>query len=370
MSSRLRIGFLMDPLEQVVVGHDTTFVLMLAARARGHEVRVLEQHQLAFRHDRTWARMRTVELRNKKGEHFHVLRDELAPLSDLDVLFLRKDPPVDAAFVHATQLVELAGPGEKGPLLVNRAASLRDANEKLFGLRFPELMPRSVVSADAGVLRAFLREEARGQAVLKPLDGFGGKGILLLRQDDRNLSALIELATEGGRCAVMAQAYLPAATEGDKRILLLDGEPLGAVLRVPAQGEARANMAVGGRPVRTALTERERHICATLKPELQARGLAFVGIDVIGEHLTEVNVTSPTGAAEVDALDGADVGGRVVAWVEGRAEGRALPPVVSARAAGPTLAGEGAGEGGGGAGGAPGAGGGGSRGTSGTGGGT
>lgn len=322
MSSRLRIGFLMDPLEHVVVGHDTTFLLMLAAQERGHEVRSLEQHHLVFRGDRTRARMRTVEVREVPDDHMRVLREEVAPLTDLDVLFLRKDPPVDADFLHATQLVELSG-GDPGPLMVNNPAALRDANEKLFPLRFPHLMPPTVVSADMALLRAFVRDEAQGHAVLKPIDGYAGKGILLLRADDPNLTALLELATGGGRHAVMLQAYLPAATEGDKRILLLDGEPLGAVLRVPAHGEARANLAAGGRPVKTPLTDRERAICAELRPELQRRGLAFVGIDVIGGFLTEVNVTSPTGAAEVELLDGTDVGGQVMAWVEARAGRRA-----------------------------------------------
>jgi glutathione synthase len=319
MSSRLRIGFLMDPLEQVRVDHDTTFLFMLAAQKRGHQVRVFEQPQLLFRHDRAWARMRTVEVQRVEGAHFRVLEDALAPLSELDVLFLRKDPPVDADFLHATQLVELT-PG-RGPLLLNAPAALRDANEKLFALRFPSLMPQTLVSADMALLAAFVREQERG-AVLKPVDGFAGRGILLLRPDDRNLTSLLELGTGGGRHAVVVQAYVPASRQGDKRILLLDGEPLGAVLRMPREDDVRANMAAGGRPVKTSLTERERAICAALKPELQARGLAFVGIDVLGDYLTEVNVTSPTGAAEVELLDGVPVGEQVIAWAEARAASR------------------------------------------------
>jgi glutathione synthase len=316
MSSRLRIGFLMDPLEQVVVDHDTTFLLMLAAQARGHEVRSFEQRHLFFRGDRTWAHMRTVEVQRVVGDHMRVLHQAPAPLTDLDVLFLRKDPPVDADFLHATQLVEVHG-GEPGPLLVNSPAGLRDANEKLYPLQFSRFMAPSLVSADLAQLRAFVREEV-GDAVLKPIDGYGGRGVLLLRADDRNLNAMLELGTGGGRYPVMVQAYIPASIHGDKRILLLDGEPLGGVLRVPAQGEARANIAAGGRAVKTSLTDRERAICAALKPELQARGLAFVGIDVIGDSLTEINVTSPTMAAELEALDGVPVGDRVLAWTEAR----------------------------------------------------
>ncbi|MCI0671451.1 MAG: glutathione synthase [Myxococcaceae bacterium] len=312
--SGLRIGFLMDPLEEVVVGHDTTFLLMLAAQARGHEVHCFEQHHLFFHRDRTWAHMRRVEVQRVVGRHMRVVDEGALPLTELDVVLLRKDPPVDAAFLHATQLVELHG-GERGPLLVNAPAGLRDANEKLFALRLSHLMPPTLVSADLARLRAFVREEAP-EAVLKPVDGYGGRGVFVLRAEDRNLTSLLETATVGGTRPVVVQAYLSAAREGDKRILLLDGEPMGAILRVPAEDEARANMAAGGRPERTTLTERERAICAALKPELTTRGLAFVGIDVIGGHLTEVNVTSPTGAEEVEALAGTPVGEPVMAWIE------------------------------------------------------
>jgi glutathione synthase len=247
-----------------------------------------------------------------------VAGDYRAALSELDVLFMRKDPPVDREFIRTTQLVEL-GPG---PLTINHPRGLRAANEKLFALRFPELIPPTLVSREIGQLRQFLDAQG-GDAVVKPLDGCGGEGVLRVRRGDPNLSALLEIATGKEKVPVMAQAYLPAVREGDKRIILLAGEPIGAVLRVPAQGELRANFASGGSASAAPLTPRDREICRRLAPALDELGLWLVGIDVIGGKLTEVNVTSPTGLVEIDALTGESLEAKVIDFAVGRAGLRA-----------------------------------------------
>ncbi|HYS08328.1 MAG TPA: glutathione synthase [Myxococcales bacterium] len=310
----MRIGFLMDPLESVRVDHDSTFALMLECQRRGLEVRELRQEWLYVADGRAHARMRTVEVQRKPGEHVRVAGDYDAPLAELDVLFLRKDPPVDVEFVRATQLVEL-GPG---PFFINHPRGLRSANEKLFALRFPDLVPPTLVSREIVRLRAFIDAQG-GDGVVKPIDGCGGQGVLRVRRGDPNLSSLLEIATDGGRRPVVAQAYLPAVQEGDKRIILLAGEPLGAVLRVPRQGELRANFASGGSAAPAPLTARDREICRRLAPDLEFLGLWLVGIDVIGDKLTEVNVTSPTGLVEIDALSGQSLEARVIDFALERA---------------------------------------------------
>ncbi len=316
----LTLGFLMDPLESVRVDHDSTFAMMLEARRRGHRVRYFEQPWLRFGGTRAEARMRTVNVRREPGHHFDVLDEEVRPISSLDVLFMRKDPPVDADFLQATQLVELCG-GERAPLFVNRPASLRDANEKLFGLNFPDLMPETLIARDMPLLADFVTRHEQG-TILKPVEGFGGQGIVFLRPGDRNMRSLLEVMTLGGRKAIVAQAYLPESREGDKRIILVDGKPVGSVLRVPSQDDHRGNMAAGGKAVKTELTPRERDICARLEPVLKERGLYLVGIDVIGDWLTEVNVTSPTGLVEIDQLDGVNTSASVMDLAERLAGGR------------------------------------------------
>ena len=310
----LSVGFLMDPLEGVNVAHDSTFALMLEAQRRGHRVLYFEQRWLRWSGGEVRAHMREVRVQREPGAHFLVLREEVLPLTALDVLFLRKDPPVDAEFLHATQLVELVPPGQ-GPVMINRPAGLRGANEKLFALRFPDLMPTTLVSSELGALMEFADAQPEG-TILKPVDGFGGQGGVFVGPRDRNARSLAELLTRGGRECVIAQAYVPQARAGDKRIVLVDGEPVGAVLRVPKETEHRGNMAVGGRPDKTTLTERERAICARLAPALREHGLYLVGIDVLGDFLTEVNVTSPTGLVEIAQLDGVSVEAHVVDLAE------------------------------------------------------
>jgi glutathione synthase len=295
----LRVAFLIDPIETLIVGHDTTLAFMLECQRRGHEVHCFDQKDLEYRGGEVCTTAKRVELKRVKGDHYRVIAEGLVRLSAFDVVFLRKDPPVDVEYLHATQLVELA----RGPLLVNDPAGLRDANEKLYGLRFPDLIPRTLVTRSLAELRGFL-DDLGGEMIVKPIDGFGGRGIFHLRRSDRNVNSLLELATAGGRAAIVAQEYLPASREGDKRIILVDGEPLGAMMRVPQANDVRGNLAAGGRSQRTELTDREREICRRLAPDLRRRGLSFVGIDVIGGYLTEVNVTSPTGIEEINAFDG------------------------------------------------------------------
>jgi glutathione synthase len=315
----LTLGFLMDPLEAIRVDHDSTFALMLEAQRRGHQVRYFEQPWLRFNGSCAEARMRTVTVRREPGHHFDILEERAHPLSSLDVLFLRKDPPVDADFIQATQLVELCKGRE--PVFINNPTGIRDANEKLFGLRFPELMPETLISRELVALAGFVARHPQG-TILKPVEGFGGQGIVFLQSGDRNTRSLLEILTLGGRKAIVAQAYLPESRQGDKRIILVDGEPCGAVLRVPAQDDHRGNMAAGGMPVKTQLTARELDICARLKPALLARGLYLVGIDVIGDWLTEVNVTSPTGIVEIDKLDNVNVEAKVIDVAERLASAR------------------------------------------------
>jgi glutathione synthase len=310
----MRIGFLMDPLDGVRIDHDSTFALMLECQRRGIEVRELRQEWLFFAEGRARSRMRTVAVERSAGAHFRVIADEDAELGELDVIFLRKDPPVDVDFLRATQLVEL-GPG---PLWINEPRGLRAANEKLFALRFPEVLPPTLVARDIARLRAFIDAQG-GDAILKPLDGYGGQGVVRVRHGDPNFTTLLETSTGGGRIPVMAQAYLPAVREGDKRIIVLDGEPIGAVLRVPQAGELRANFASGGRAAQSPITTRDREICRRMAPELRRLGLSFVGIDVIGGRLTEVNVTSPTGLVEIGALTGQSLEARVVEYALSRA---------------------------------------------------
>lgn len=309
----LTLGFLMDPLEKVQVGHDSTFQMMLEAHRRGHTVRYFEQGWLRYSGTCAEARMRTVAVRHEVGRHFDVLEEEVRPISSLDVLFMRKDPPVDVDFLHATQLVELCS--GKPPVYINSPRGIRDANEKLFTLNFPDLMPETCVSREREVLIDFIRKHPGG-TILKPIDGFGGKGIVFVGPEDRNMRSLLELLTTQGRESIIAQAYVPQSRQGDKRIILVNGEPRGAVLRVPSEDDHRGNMAAGGKPVKTTLTEREKHICARLKPMLLEHGLLMVGIDTLGDFLTEVNVTSPTGIAEINALDGVCLEAHIIDMAE------------------------------------------------------
>ncbi len=299
--SRLTCAFVMDPIGSVDVRGDTTFVLMLEARRRGHRVLYVDPQDVAVAGGQAVAQVRPVlELRPEQGRHVDLGDvEEVALDAATDLIFQRVDPPVDAEYITTTQILSLC----RRALVLNRPEGILAANEKLYALRFADLMPETRVSHRISELRAFMAELG-GEMIVKPLDGKGGEGIFHLQEGDRNLTSILEQSTVFGSRRVMAQAYLPEVRKGDKRILLVDGEPIGAVMRVPSEGEHRANFHVGGRPEKAVLDAADRRIVERLAPSLRRDGLFFVGVDVIGGRLTEVNVTSPTGVQEINALDG------------------------------------------------------------------
>ena len=313
----MKMGFVMNPVDDVNVREDTTFALMLAAQARGYDVYYIRPEELAAEADEAWATLRGVELRRDPDDKVTYGHSSYEPLHVLDCLWLRKDPPFDTTYLYEANIAALAQ--QKGCLVINEPRGLRAANEKLYALNFPDVIPATVVTAEARRIKEFM-DENDGRCVLKPLSGHGGEGIFVVDEKDRNLNALIEVSTSHGTVPVMCQQYLPEARQGDKRIILLEGQVMGAILRVPSEDEYRSNIHVGGAVEKTTLTEREEHICQVVGPRLVDDGLHFVGIDVIGERLTEVNVTSPTGIQEMSRLDGFDGPDRVMQWIEEKIE--------------------------------------------------
>lgn len=309
----MRILVVMDPPSTVLVDADTSFALMEAAAERGHRVDHCLITDLFFEGGAVHARLRRATMRRDPAHPITLGPLELVPLSAIDVVLVRKDPPFDANYLWATQLLDHA----TSTLVVNSPRGLRDANEKLYATFFTPVMPETIVSSDRAQILAFCREMG-GQVVIKPLSGAGGDGVFLLREDDLNANAIIETVTQVGRRVAMIQRFLPEVKQGDKRILLLDGEPLGAILRVPQRGDVRSNIHVGGSVVRAELDDRDRAIIAAVAPRLRADGLVFVGLDVIGGRLTEVNVTSPTGIQQMSRLDHQPYAERVIAWLERR----------------------------------------------------
>ncbi len=308
----LTMAFVMDPIAGIDVTKDTTFALMFEAQRRGHRVLYVEQGDLLVDDGKAAARVRPVTLRREQGRHADLGPAETLVLDDrVDLVWQRKDPPVDADYTLATQILSLC----RRAKVLNRPAGILAANEKLYALHFPELMAETRVTRSIPELIDFMTKLG-GEMILKPLAGKGGEGIFHVRHDDRNLFSILEQSTRFGTSWTMAQRYLPAVREGDKRIILLEGEPLGALLRVPAERETRANLHVGGRAVKATLDADDRRIVDALRPWLVRDGLFFVGIDVIGGRLTEVNVTSPTGVQEIDALDGASLESRVIERAE------------------------------------------------------
>jgi glutathione synthase len=308
------MAFVMDPIRSIDIHGDTTFALMLEAQRRGHRIVCVDPGDLGVDGGRVVAKVFPVTLRREVGRHADVGEPRRADLdAEFDVVFQRKDPPVDEAYVTATQILALLGRA----LVWNRPAGILGANEKLYALHFADLMPETLVARETREFLDFL-DRMDGEMIVKPLGGRGGEGIFHVRRDDRNLYSILEQTTRFGTRLAMAQRYLPAVRRGDKRILLLEGEPLGAVLRVPAESEVRANLHVGGRPEKATLDADDRRIVERLRPWLERDGLHFVGIDVIGGRLTEVNVTSPTGIQEMNALDGACYEERVIERIEQR----------------------------------------------------
>jgi glutathione synthase len=315
----LAVAIQMDPIDTINIDADSTFALALEAQARNHALFHYLPEALTLREGRLYARGRPLEVFRRHGRHHRFGSFEEVDLAGVDVILMRQDPPFDMAYITATHLLELLP--EDGPLVVNNPGAVRNAPEKLFVLRFKELMPPTLLTRDRDLIRSFWQEH--GDIILKPLFGNGGAGVFRLRPGDENLTALLEMYESIQREPVMAQRYLPEVRQGDKRIILVEGEPVGGVLRIPAEGEARANLHVGGRPVKTRLTGREREICAAIGPTLRAQGLIFVGIDVIGDWMTEINVTSPTGIQEIARLDGIDIAGKIWDAIETRLAERA-----------------------------------------------
>ncbi len=295
----LAVAFQMDPMESIDIDADSTFVMALEAQRRGHALwHYLPQH-LLLRDGRLYARARRLEVRRVRGDHFSLGAAETLDLSTMDIVLMRQDPPFDMAYITATHLLEHLQPQT---LVLNDPAHVRNAPEKLFVTHFKDVMPPTLIASDKPAIEAFRAEH--GDIVLKPLFGNGGSDVFHLTAADENFNALIELFTRLYREPIIVQRYIPEVRQGDKRIVLVDGRPLGAVARVPKEGEARANLHVGAKPVKATLTERDKEICSAIGPTLKERGLVFVGIDIIGGYLTEINVTSPTGIQEINRLDG------------------------------------------------------------------
>jgi glutathione synthase len=320
----MRFLFVMDPAATMHPTKDTTFAFLRGALARGHSSYHCLPKDISNEGREVAARARPIRVQNA-APHVELGAEERLDLAALDAVFIRKDPPFDSAYAHLTQQLELV---KDRVLVLNDPRGLREANEKLFAFHFAEHMPRSLVTARQDEIIAFV-DAVGGRAVLKPIDGAGGAGVVVLSRDDRNTRSLADVWTEEGKRLALVQEYEPGVRTGDKRVLVLDGRPLGAILRVPREDDVRANIHAGGRVEPTELTPREREIVHALGPKLVDYGLYFVGLDLIGERLIEVNVTSPTGIQELSRFVGRPVEEDVIAWVEARAPER--------RAGGPTL---------------------------------
>jgi glutathione synthase len=323
----MRVAVQMDPIETINIDGDSTFALMLTAQQRGHELWHYEVRHMSLREgvlkqgaprdQRLFARARPVTVQRVRGDHYRFGEEKLIDLGSADVVLMRQDPPFDMAYITATHMLDhIHRDDGTGTLVVNNPASVRNAPEKLLVMHFPELMPPTLVTWDVDAIRGF--RATHKEIVVKPLFGNGGAGVFLIRHDDPNLNALLEMHFARSREPLMIQRYEPAVRQGDKRIILIDGEAVGALNRVPAMGEARSNMHVGGRAEKSALTARDQEICRRIGPVLKAQGLIFVGIDVIGDWLTEINVTSPTGLQEIARFDGTDLAAQIWDVIEAK----------------------------------------------------
>ena len=310
-----RLGIVMDPIADISFKKDSSLAMLLAAQARGWPLFYMEQQDLYQRGSQGRARVRPLRVFNDPAHWYELDSEQDIALEELDVILMRKDPPFNSEYVYATYLLELAE--RAGSLVVNSPRSLRDCNEKFFATQFPQCTPPTLVSRRADILREFAREHR--DVILKPLDEMGGASIFRHREGDPNLSVILEVLTEHGARQIMAQRYIPEIKDGDKRILMIDGEPVPYCLaRIPAQGETRGNLAAGGRGEPRPLSERDREIAALVGPELRKRGLLFVGLDVIGDYLTEINVTSPTCIREIDAAYDTRIGERLMDAIASR----------------------------------------------------
>jgi glutathione synthase len=317
----VKLAFIIDPIHLLDPCHDTSVALMEAAQILGHEVWVTQANLLSVVESKAWAVLQRLELipvqlvegRWVAANPWYKLSNGfLTSLETMDAVFMRTDPPVNDSYLYATYILDYID--QKKTLVINSPSGIRGANEKMYALQFTKAIPETIVSADKQFIRQFV--EAKGAAVLKPLGNKAGEGILFLQSGDRNFNSIVELSTLQGKVPVMVQTYLPQAKEGDKRIILLNGEPIGALNRLSSGTDFRNNMATGGTVAQTEITPREHEICTQVAERLRQDGLIFVGIDVIGGYLTEVNVTSPTGIREIDRLDGTRLGHQVIQWIE------------------------------------------------------
>ncbi|MGB2926094.1 MAG: glutathione synthase [Limnothrix sp.] len=317
----MKLAFILDPIAKLDPGHDTTVAFMEAAQLLGHEVWITQIDDLSIIDNQAWATMQSVKVEPvqlKDGlwiaekNWYQLSEKQSMPLTEMGAVFMRTDPPVTTSYIYATYILDFVDPTKT--LVVNNPQGIRAANEKIYALNFAKAIPDTIVTSQKSIIKDFINK--KGAAVMKPLGGMAGAGILFLQKGDKNFNSLVEISTKQGSEPIMVQEFLPAAKEGDKRLIVLDGEPIGAVNRIPTGDDFRGNMAVGGRIAQVDITERDREIAALTAPKLKADGLYFVGLDIIGGNLTEVNVTSPTGIREADRLDGLSLGKKVIEWVE------------------------------------------------------
>jgi glutathione synthase len=309
----LAVGIQMDPIESIDIDADSTFALALEAQARGHALFHYLPNHLVLREGRVRAKVSALSVKRERHAHYQLGTPELLDLASLDVILMRQDPPFDMSYITATHLLEHLHPQT---LVVNDPVHVRNAPEKLYVTHFQQLMPPTVIASDRDQILEFRAEH--GDIIIKPLFGNGGAGVFHITREDENLNALLEMFTQLYREPVIAQRYLPEIRNGDKRIILIDGEPAGAINRVPPKGEARSNLHVGGKAMPSTLTSRDREICDAIGPALKEKGLIFVGIDVIGDYLTEINVTSPTGIQQIDRFDNVNLSARIWDSIEAR----------------------------------------------------
>ena len=309
------LGVVMDPIQSIKYNKDTTLVLLLAAQRQGFKLYYMEQQHLFMENGNPRAEVRPLKVFENPFKWFELEESSSIPLEELDVVLMRKDPPFDSEFIYSTYILEAAE--KRGTLVVNKPQSLRDCNEKVFATEFPQCTPPLIISRDQKRLKGFLEEQ--GDAVFKPLDGMGGASIFRVTQGDQNLNVILETLTNNGQRTIMGQKYLPEILEGDKRILVIDGEVVPFCLaRIPASGEFRGNLAAGGHGRVQPLSDRDRWIAEQIAPTLIKRGLMFVGLDVIGDYLTEINVTSPTCAREIDDAEGTAIGDKLIDAIQDR----------------------------------------------------
>jgi len=307
------MAFIMDPIHSINIEKDTTFVFMLESQQRGHEIWYAGLKDIFVKDGRAWGRASEISLK-RSSDFYQIGRLHTAPLDSFDVVWMRKDPPFNLDYIYATYFLSLIDPG--ATLVINNPRGIRESNEKLYTLYFPEIIPPSLVAKDIDYLKDFL-SEVGGEIVVKPLDGHGGEGVFYVKEGDKNANVILETVTQFGSRYILAQKFIKDVSEGDKRIVLLNGEPLGAVLRISKPGgEFRCNFHSGGSPRKSMLDERDLHICTSLATRLREDGLYFVGIDVVGGYLTEINTTSPTGVQEINALNGTKLEAQVLDFVE------------------------------------------------------